>query len=147
MGRPQGAPSIWLRDYINGLLSVDYNVGNDSGFGAFGARIDTAAASGGVTMATGLLFGLGDIPGGGSAAFMLRYDLPVGASRFRASIIAGAGDACGARHTYLRQEPSPAGIPKVLDSPDPGGDHLPGAVGSAPLLLPAGICAFAHAAG
>lgn len=87
-------------DYTIGWLSIDYRIDNHSGYRAFGASITNASNTNGVTMATGLPYALGDIAGGGSATFTLRYIVPAGVSSFRTTVNAGASDACGAAHSY-----------------------------------------------
>jgi parallel beta-helix repeat protein len=73
-----------LPDYLAGLLSVDYALGN-AGPDAFAVQVVDAQGSGGVATVTSMPLVLGDIPAAGNASYTLQYQLPPGVVTFTAT--------------------------------------------------------------
>ncbi len=89
-----------LTDYQNGLLNVKYRIDNHGTDTAYNLRITGSSATGDVTLdSTGGLL-LGEIAGGASTPFTLRYKVPGGLSGFRATVNAAAEDGGGAAYSY-----------------------------------------------
>lgn len=87
-------------DYVAGRLSVDYSIANGGAGMAAGTQIVGAINTNGVTVASSMPAGLGNIASGGSAGTTVKYNVPSGVGSFMSTIHATAGDACGNSYSY-----------------------------------------------
>jgi len=87
-------------DYVAGILSVDFSLGNGSPHTAYATQITMSSGSNGVTPSSSFPINAGNIAAGGSTAFTLEYNVPAGVSSFTATVNASAQDACGTVSVY-----------------------------------------------
>ena len=87
-------------DYVARELSVKMVVTNRSAYGAYGVAILTAGGTNGVTLSTPTPVALGDLAGGAKTSTILKYNVPIGVTKFNASLTGGASDVCGTSYTY-----------------------------------------------
>lgn len=103
-----GKRSYWAGwvDYTNGVLTVDYALGNQGG----DARETTIAASvcmpAAVRVAGGLPLALGEVAGGSARTVSLQYQVPPGTGYFRALTYASCRDGAGGIHWFPAAPPS-----------------------------------------
>ncbi len=71
-----------LSDYMDGKLSVDFQLTNNSQATVHSVNIGSIVNSNGVETETDLPLGLGDLAGGSSKAFTVFYKVPPGVSQF-----------------------------------------------------------------
>jgi hypothetical protein len=82
-------------DYENRILTVDFNVSNQSGAPVDAVSVTSVAASGGVEAKSILPILLGSIPTGGSVTFPVAYRVPPGISLFSTWLTGSGTDANG----------------------------------------------------
>jgi parallel beta-helix repeat protein len=90
-----------MQDYNDGILSIDYQVSNDTGPKAYNVQITGAVNTNGVTLVTTVPVSLGDIGACcGGASLTLQYHIPTGVQSFMNTVQATAYDACGNPYIY-----------------------------------------------
>jgi hypothetical protein len=96
------ATPFWgsYNDYLASLLSVNYTIQNNGASTANNVAISNSTATNGVVCSTNMPVSIGTIAASGSATTTLKYSIPPGVSRFRATVNAAADDACGNSYTY-----------------------------------------------
>jgi len=87
-------------EYVERMLSIDYNLRNKGTKTAFDVGITNSTGSNGVVCASDLPVSVGDIAASASAQFTLLYTIPPGAASFSAKLYASASDSCGVGHSY-----------------------------------------------
>jgi len=105
-GRPNltfGEPMVYwssYADYQQNSLNVDLTVENTGSTTSFGTVVTGSIANNGVFCQSPMPISLGEISGGGTHSFTLKYFVPNGISRFQASISASAEDSIGNSYSY-----------------------------------------------
>lgn len=96
--------SFWANyyDYVNRVLSVDFNLDNTGSNDAFNIVVDGSSSSGGVSLASGLPVTVGDVAAGGESLLRMKYAVPGGGGSFFTSTFATAEDRCGLIYRYSR---------------------------------------------
>ncbi|MHB8791868.1 MAG: hypothetical protein ACYC6O_00820 [Thermoleophilia bacterium] len=87
-------------DYTQRKLSITYAISNIGAGTAYSVTITGTSATGGVTLATAVPYGIGNIGGGGSAIVTLKYNVPVGTAQFITNTTASAQDECANNYSY-----------------------------------------------
>ncbi len=99
--------SFWgsYDDYVDGILSVDFTVGNSASSVAV-ANVQALAspASGGVIV-LGLPTAPVDIAPGGQASILIRYLVPPGVASYKTTLYIGCADACGGQYFFPGNPP------------------------------------------
>lgn len=94
-------------DYLYGILSVEYLIGNSSITDAFNTSILASTASAGVIVAAGSVPApVGDIAAGGSQNLILKYQIPAGVGSFSTTLYSQTFDSCGAGFYFPGPPPS-----------------------------------------